>query len=111
MSDLIVGIIGYGRIGAMTADRLRVFGCTVLTNGRSGNGPDPRDLATLLAHSDAVVVHVPLTPETHHLIDAGRIAQMRRGRIWSTSAAGRWWMPMRCSPRSTAASFRALAWT
>lgn len=79
ISDLTVGIVGYGRIGTMTADRLRAFGCTVLTNSRRGDGPNHRDLATLLAVSDAIVIHAPLTPDTHHLIDASRIAQMKRG--------------------------------
>lgn len=77
LSDLTVGVIGYGRIGRSTAARLAAFGCGVVIHDRSA--PESVPLETLLAASDAVILHVPLTPETHHLIDPERLRQMRRG--------------------------------
>jgi D-3-phosphoglycerate dehydrogenase len=82
VADLTVGIVGYGRIGRSTAARLHAFGCRLLAHSR-GNIDDPRvqqaPLDGLLEGSDVVIIHAPLTPETHHLIDAARIDRMRRG--------------------------------
>ncbi|MEC3947869.1 C-terminal binding protein [Sphingobium sp. HWE2-09] len=79
VADLTVGIVGYGRIGTMTGTRLRAFGCRVLTNSLGGSGTDHRELPDLLSESDVVIVHAPLLPDTHHLIDADAIARMRDG--------------------------------
>jgi D-lactate dehydrogenase len=80
-----VGIVGTGKIGMCLANIMRGFGCRVL-------GHDPRqdpefvaaggsyvDLPELLASSDIVSLHCPLTPQTHHLIDAKAIATMKPG--------------------------------
>lgn len=82
VADLTIGIIGYGRIGRSTSARLRAFGCGVLAHARSPILEDAAEwvsLDDLLARSDAVIIHAPLTPETHHLIDTARIRQMRPG--------------------------------
>lgn len=79
VSDLTIGIVGYGRIGRMTAERLAAFGCRVLNHSRRGDGVDHRPLDVLLAESDVVIVHAPLTPETFHLLDASKIAGMKDG--------------------------------
>jgi glyoxylate reductase len=60
----LVGIVGPGRIGRETARLVEAFGARTLFAGRS----DP--LGELLATGDVVSLHCPLTPETHHLIDA-----------------------------------------
>ncbi len=75
VSDLVVGIVGHGRIGRSTAAKLGAFGCEVLVHSRSEGMP----LDALLERSDAVILHAPLTPDTHHLLDRDRIARMRRG--------------------------------
>lgn len=80
-----VGIVGTGKIGMCLANIMRGFGCRVL-------GHDPRqdpefvaaggsyvDLTELFASSDIVSLHCPLTPQTHHLIDAKAIATMKPG--------------------------------
>ncbi len=80
VSDLTVGIVGYGRIGSATAGTLRALGCTVLFNSRTASGEiGYTDLDTLLGASDAVILNAPLTAETQHLIDVARIARMKDG--------------------------------
>jgi D-3-phosphoglycerate dehydrogenase / 2-oxoglutarate reductase len=80
-----VGIVGYGRIGRATARKFLAFGCRVLVHSRSAPEPavgiDVVDLDALLAASDIVVLHVPLSATTRHLIDARRIAQMKPGSL------------------------------
>lgn len=81
LSTRTVGIVGYGRIGRATARKLTAFGCTLLATESST--PDDNalaeqtPLADLLRRSDIVVLHVPLTPHTHHLIDAKALAIMK----------------------------------
>lgn len=83
MATLTVGIVGYGRIGQATARKLGAFGCRVLVHTRtvpaSSDGLSFVDLDALLAHSDIVVLNVPLTPQSQHLIDARRLRQMKPG--------------------------------
>jgi D-3-phosphoglycerate dehydrogenase len=81
--DLTCGIIGFGRTGRRTAEKLRGFGMRVLANTRRP-AADPGDvemisLEELLRRSDVVIVHVPLTTETRHLLDRERIALMKPG--------------------------------
>jgi glyoxylate reductase len=78
----ILGIVGPGRIGRETARLAEAFGATAAYAGRS----DP--LPELLAQSDVVSIHCPLTPETHHLIDAAALAQMRETAVLVNTARG-----------------------
>lgn len=80
-----VGIIGTGEIGACFAEIMAGFGTTLLAADPYQN---PRVLAVggtyssvdeVLASSDIVSLHCPLTPETFHLIDADRLASMKDG--------------------------------
>jgi glyoxylate reductase len=68
-----VGIIGFGRIGQAVARRVGGFDCEVLHTSRSGGVA----LEELLASSDFVSVHTPLTPETRGLIDAEALRRMK----------------------------------
>ena len=82
LSTLTVGIVGYGRIGRSTARKLNGFGARVLAYTRSPqaeNGVEFVALDSLLRESDAVIVHIPLTPETKHLFNRERFATMKRG--------------------------------
>lgn len=80
LRDLTVGIVGTGRIGAAVADRLRGFGCRLLTHDRRpGATADHVPLDELLRRSDIVTLHTPLTAETHHLLDRRRIEAMKPG--------------------------------
>jgi D-3-phosphoglycerate dehydrogenase / 2-oxoglutarate reductase len=83
--NLSVGIIGYGRIGQRTAAKLAALTSTVLAlqpRTRTPSGPVHLvDLDTILARADAIVLHVPLTSETEHLVDAAFLARMRPGSV------------------------------
>ena len=91
-----VGIIGAGRIGRRVADTLRHgFGCEILVHSRtavpeweSALGARFVPLETLLAESDFVSLHCPLTPETHHLIDADALRHMKRTACLVNTARG-----------------------
>lgn len=81
-----VGVVGTGKIGALVARALRLgFGCEVLASDLVADpaleaiGVRYVDRSVLLAGSDVVTLHCPLTPETHHLIDAAAIARARDG--------------------------------
>ncbi|KRB93542.1 C-terminal binding protein [Noviherbaspirillum sp. Root189] len=82
LSALTCGIIGYGRIGRRTAAKLKAFGVRLLVSDphpQAEDGITFTDLDTLLAQSDAVIVHAPLVPSTRHLINRERIARMKQG--------------------------------
>jgi glyoxylate reductase len=79
-----LGIVGMGRIGRAVAERARAFGMEILHAGRPGTGT----FAQTLADSDALSLHCPLTPETHHLIDAAALATMKPGAILVNTARG-----------------------
>ena len=78
-----LGIIGLGRIGRAVAKRAAGFEMTVIHSGRDGV-----PLLQLLASSDFVSLHCPLTPETRHLIDATALAEMRPTAILINTARG-----------------------
>lgn len=71
-----LGIIGYGRIGKAVAARAEAFGMSVAYSARSAAS---MPLDRLLSTSDVVSIHVPLTPDTRHLIDQPALARMKRG--------------------------------
>jgi glyoxylate reductase len=77
-----LGIIGMGRIGNAVATRARAFGMEVLGVRRG----EPLD--ELLATSDVVSVHAPLTRETHHILNAAALARMKRGAYVINTARG-----------------------
>lgn len=68
-----IGIIGFGNMGSAFAEKLRGFNCRILAYDKyHQNAPDYVEhvsLQTLQQESDVISVHVPLTPETHYLID------------------------------------------
>lgn len=80
-----MGIIGFGRIGQATAKLAQAFGMHVLTAG-SSKKPELEtstckqvDMVDLLAKSDVISLHCPLTPETEGIINAANIAKMKDG--------------------------------
>jgi glyoxylate reductase len=86
-----LGIVGLGRIGAAVARRARGFDLRVLYTRRTPVESDlgePRDLDALLAEADIVTLHVPLTPESHGLLDARRLALLRDGACLVNTARG-----------------------
>jgi glyoxylate reductase len=75
-------IVGAGRIGLATARLVEAFGATTVLAGRDD------DLDALLPLADVVSVHVPLTAETHHLLDARRLALLRPTAVVINTARG-----------------------
>lgn len=79
----IVGLVGYGAVGQAIAARLRAFDCRILACDMvmppRDDSVEPCDLPGLLAQADWVVLAMPLTAATVGLIDAARLAQMKRG--------------------------------
>jgi glyoxylate reductase len=77
-----LGILGMGRIGNAVATRARAFGMDV-AGVRRGD-----DLEELLATSDVLSIHAPLSRETHHIIDAAALAKMKPGAYLVNTARG-----------------------
>jgi len=79
-----IGIIGYGRIGQRVGELATAFGMRVLAyDPYAPPRPEVRcdDLDELAAASDVLTLHVPLTPENHHLIDAAFLAMTKPGAV------------------------------
>jgi glyoxylate reductase len=75
-----LGIVGLGRIGREVARLAEAFGMRVVHT--RGSGPyEELPLDRLLGEADVVSLHVPLTPETRHLIAAPELALMRPGAV------------------------------
>jgi len=83
-----LGIIGYGRIGQAVGKIAEAFGMKVLSYSRRGGFPNSVSLDTLLAQSDIVSLHCPLTPETTKLINRDTIAKMKDGAIVLNTSRG-----------------------
>ncbi|MCA8880060.1 MAG: hydroxyacid dehydrogenase [Rhodobacteraceae bacterium] len=86
-----VGLLGYGAIAAEVAKRLRGFDCEVVYHRPSGPVPGlpgylPFD--DFISDLDVLSLHAPSTAATRKIIDAGRIAAMRRGTVIVNTARG-----------------------
>jgi phosphoglycerate dehydrogenase-like enzyme len=88
LNGMTVGIVGLGAIGLAAAERLRALGCRIVATRRSASsreqdvGPahelvPASDLPYLLSTSDIVALTLPLTRESHHLIDAAALRSMK----------------------------------
>ena len=83
-----LGIVGYGRIGRAVARRARAFGMRMLATPSRARVWDADadqvtfvELEELLAESDVVTLHVPLTPETRGLVNEARLKLMRKNGV------------------------------
>jgi glyoxylate reductase len=87
-----LGIVGMGRIGQAAARRAAAFGMAVHYHNRApveGHEALYRpELDSLLAEADVVSVNAPYGPSTHHLIDARRLALMKRDSVLINAARG-----------------------
>lgn len=86
MRNLTVGIAGFGRTGRLAANKLRGFGCKLITYSRTRAPDHPTDVEWvdfegLLTRSDAILVLLPLAPETRYLFDAKALSRMKRGSL------------------------------
>jgi phosphoglycerate dehydrogenase-like enzyme len=86
-----VGLVGYGNIPRLLAPILKAMGCSLLYTDQQPAADalgEWRTLPDLLAESDVVTLHVPLTAETNHLIDAAALRRMKPGAILVNTARG-----------------------
>jgi glyoxylate reductase len=86
-----LGLIGLGRIGRAVAARAPAFGMRVAYASRRDSnldGAEAMSLDRLLITSDVISLHVPLTPETRHLIDKRALARMKRSAFLINTARG-----------------------
>lgn len=95
LTGAILGVVGFGRIGREVAQRAAGLGMHVLAYDPllpaaafNGSLATPCDLNDLLAASDAVSLHLPLTGETHNLIDAAALARMKPSSYLINTARG-----------------------
>jgi len=92
-----LGIIGFGRIGYLVAKKAKALGMNVLAFDVIMDqligfvreaGAEPASMKELLASSDFVTTHVPLLPETRHMIGRGEIDGMKRGAYLINTSRG-----------------------
>lgn len=92
-----LGLVGFGGIAREVAARARACGMRVIAHDPFLPADAPEwerygvravGLDGLLAEADAVSLHVPLTPETRHLIDAARLGMMKPGAVFVNAARG-----------------------
>lgn len=91
LSGKRVGVIGTGRIGRLFAQICRGFSMRVLAYDKfpaEDTGLQYVSLEALLAQSDVISLHCPLTPETQHLIDAAAIEKMKKGVVLLNTSRG-----------------------
>lgn len=96
LSDMTVGIVGYGLIGTRVVKLLKPFGCRILVcdpyqslaADDAADGVRMVDLDTLLAGSDVVSLHARVTEETKGFLAAPQFARMRRGAYFINTARG-----------------------
>ena len=96
LSELTVGVVGYGHVGARVVKLLQAFGCRILvhdpyvqlspTDVAAGVRQAP--LGILLAQSDVVTLHPRVTRETTGMIGAEQLAAMRAGSVLVNTARG-----------------------
>ena len=86
----LLGLVGYGRIARAVERRALGFGMRVHHHARHDTGADGyvAMLDDLLVTADVVSLHVPLTPDTQHLIDARRLSLMKPSAVLVNTARG-----------------------
>ncbi|MGI9221888.1 MAG: D-2-hydroxyacid dehydrogenase [Woeseiaceae bacterium] len=91
LSAMVLGIVGYGSLGQGVADAARAFGMQVLVAARPGSNDVPDGKVAfeeMLAKSDVISLHCPLTDETRELFDAATIGRMKPGALLINTARG-----------------------
>lgn len=89
LSSLTWGVVGGGGIGMKVAEIADAFGCKVMICRRKQEGRFPVvDIDTLCKESDIISLHIPLSDETRNLINADRIAEMKKNAIVINTARG-----------------------
>ena len=84
LSQRTLGLVGYGRIGRRVAEKARAFGLEVVAYdpyASTADGVELLGLDELLRRADILSLHVPLTPETRHMIGARELALLEPGSL------------------------------
>lgn len=77
-----IGIVGYGRIGRRVAHLAQAFGMTVVAHDPLVPAvPELVELAELRRRADVITLHLPLTDQTHHLVDAAFLSRVNAGTV------------------------------
>jgi glyoxylate reductase len=84
LEGLTLGLVGHGRIGRAVERLARAHGMEVIHTSRSGGMP----LDELLSSADVVSLHLPLSEETRHLIDAAALARMKPSTVLVNTSRG-----------------------
>ncbi len=89
----VLGIVGYGNIGSQLSNLAEAMGMRVIyfdqtDKLRHGNTEPVESLAELLRQADVVSLHVPETPQTHRMMGAEQIAQMKKGAYLINNSRG-----------------------
>lgn len=92
----VLGVVGLGRIGRRIAEVARTLGMSILVydvialppDVLSGLGARVVSLDELFASSDYITLHVPMTPETAHLVGRARLSQMKKGAFLVNTSRG-----------------------
>lgn len=94
-SQSVVGFVGFGRIGREVFARLRPFGFSGIVSDPftdagvlESAGARSVDLPTLFSTADAITLHAPLTPATHHVVNAERLKLMKPHAVVVNTARG-----------------------
>jgi len=94
MKGATLGLVGFGRIGKAVARRALGFDMRVIYYDPSESKSDPNvkatsvDFETLLKESDFISLHIPLTPDTYHLIDSEALSKMKPTAVLVNTARG-----------------------
>ncbi len=89
-----VGVAGTGKIGTVFCRIMAGFGCRVVAHDPYPSdevrelGVEYVELGALFERSDIIALHLPLTPETHHLVDAEAIERMKKGVMLINTSRG-----------------------
>lgn len=94
LNGKVVAVVGTGKIGRVFARIMRGFGCEVLGYDKYPStefealGGRYRDRKEIGERADVISLHCPLTPETHHIINAQTLARLKRGAILINTSRG-----------------------
>ena len=89
-----VAVVGTGRIGRVFSKIMCGFGCEVLGHDKYPSaefevlGARYADLAEICAKADIISLHCPLTPETHHIVNADMLSRLKRGALLINTSRG-----------------------
>jgi len=95
LSGLVMGIIGYGRIGRRVAELAHAFGMSVVCATRTPASPPSRapfgfaSIEEVFSRADVVSLHCPLTPDSERIVNASTLARMKPSSFLINTGRGR----------------------